>query len=80
MKKELEGFVLGSKAREKVLLILAKGHVLDGETIARKGRIMHSVCLKTLDELEEKGLVSREQGGYRITKLGIEIENMIRER
>ena len=60
MKKELEGFVLGSKAREKVLLILAKGHVLDGETIARKGRIVHSVCVKTLDELEEKGLITGE--------------------
>ena len=71
MKKELEGFVLGSKVREKVLSILAKGDVLDEETIARKGHIVAPVCVKTLKELEERELISREQGGYRITKLGI---------
>jgi len=74
MKEEI-GFVKASAYRFKILEFLKKEEA-DIERISKKLRIRKNNVEKTIKELEEKNLVSREKLVYRITETG---ERVIKE-
>ncbi len=77
---ELIGFVNGNSVRQKVLSLLAsKGGEMEGKRISKTLRVVYPTIAKTLEELEEKNLISKKEEIYFLTETGTKIEKMVQQ-
>ena len=76
---ELVGFVNANNVRQKVLSLLSSKGEMGGERIAKTLRIVYPTVAKTLDELEEKELITKKEEMYSLTETGIKVEKMIQQ-
>jgi predicted transcriptional regulator len=76
---ELIGFVNGNNLRQKVLSLLSSKGEMDGKRIAKTLRAVYPTVAKTLEELEEKELITKKDEMYSLTETGIKVENMIHQ-
>jgi predicted transcriptional regulator len=76
---ELVGFVNGNNLRQKVLSLLSSKGEMDGQRIAKTLRAVYPTIAKTLEELEEKELITKKDEMYSLTETGIKVENMIQQ-
>ncbi|MGB9929935.1 MAG: winged helix-turn-helix domain-containing protein [Methanosarcina sp.] len=74
---ELIGFVNGNNVRQKVLSLLSSKGEMDGKRISKTLRIVYPTIAKTLEELEEKALITKKEEMYSLTETGVKIERMI---
>lgn len=76
---ELIGFVNGNSVRQKVLSLLASKGEMEGKRISKTLRVVYPTIAKTLEELEEKDLVSKKEEHYSLTETGTRIEKMVQQ-
>lgn len=76
---ELIGFVNGNSARQKVLSLLASKGEMDGKRISKTLHIVYPSMEKTLEELREKDLVSKQEDKYALTEMGAKVEKTIQQ-
>ena len=76
---ELIGFVNGNNVRQKVLSLLSSKGEMDGKRISKTLRAVYPTIAKTLEELEEKELITKKEEMYSLTETGIKVENMIQQ-
>lgn len=77
MKGEI-GFVKANVYRFKILEILNKEQ-MDKNKISKKLRIREKLVEKTLNELEIKKLIKKENKSYKVTEKGKRIFNQLRQ-
>ena len=76
---ELVGFVNANSVRQKVLSLLSSKGEMEGERIAKTLRIAYPTVSKTLEELEEKELITKKEEMYSLTETGVKVEKMIQQ-
>ncbi len=76
---ELIGFVNGNNVRQKVLSLLSSKGEMDGKRIAKTLRIVYPTIAKTLEELEEKELITKKEEMYSLSETGVKVEKMIQQ-
>lgn len=76
--EELIGFVSGNDGRVRILGILGSQGAMDEKSIARRARMVPLTTAKILGELLEKGLVESNGGAFSLTKLGNDVENVMK--
>jgi predicted transcriptional regulator len=76
---ELIGFVNGNNVRQKVLSLLSSKGEMDGKRIAKTLRVVYPTIAKTLEELEEKELITKKDETYSLTETGTKVEKMIHQ-
>jgi predicted transcriptional regulator len=76
---ELVGFVNANSVRQKVLSLLSSKGEMEEERIAKTLRIVSSTVAKTLEELEEKELITKKEEMYSLTETGAKVEKMIQQ-
>ena len=76
---ELIGFVNGNSVRLKVLSLLASKGEMEGKRISKTLRVVYPTIAKTLEELEEKNLISKKEEIYFLTETGTKIEKMVQQ-
>jgi predicted transcriptional regulator len=76
---ELIGFVNGNSVRQKVLSLLASKGEMEGKRISKTLRVVYPTIAKTLEELEEKNLISKKEEIYFLTETGTKIEKMVQQ-
>ena len=76
---ELIGFVNGNSIRQKVLSLLSSKGEMEGKRIAKTLRVVYPTVARTLEELEEKELVTKKEELYSLTETGVKIEKMIQQ-
>jgi predicted transcriptional regulator len=76
---ELVGFVNGNNVRQKVLSLLSSKGEMEGKRIAKTLRIVYPTVAKTLEELEEKELITKKEEMYSLSETGVKVENMIQQ-
>ena len=76
---ELIGFVNGNSVRQKVLSLLASKGEMEGKRISKTLRVVYPTIAKTLEELEEKNLISKKEEIYFLTETGTKIEKMLQQ-
>ena len=76
---ELVGFVNANNVRQKVLSLLSSKGKMEGERIAKTLRVPHTTVAKTLEELEEKELIAKNEEMYSLTETGVKVEKMIQQ-
>jgi len=74
---ELIGFVNGNNLRQKVLALLASKGEMDGKRLAKTLHIAYPSVEKTLGELQEKELVSEQEGKFTLTDTGEKIQKIV---
>jgi predicted transcriptional regulator len=76
---ELIGFVNGNNVRQKVLSLLSSKGEMEGKRIAKTLRIVYPTVAKTLEELQEKDLITKKEEIYSLSETGIKVEKMIQQ-
>lgn len=76
---ELIGFVNGNNVRQKVLSLLSSKGEMEGKRIAKTLRVVYPTIAKTLEELEEKELITKQEEMYSLTETGVKVEKMIQQ-
>jgi predicted transcriptional regulator len=76
---ELIGFVNGNNVRQKVLSLLSSKGEMEGKRIAKTLRIVYPTIAKTLEELQEKDLITKKEEIYSLSETGIKVEKMIQQ-
>jgi len=76
---ELIGFVNGNNVRQKVLSLLSSKGEMEGKRIAKTLRVVYPTIAKTLEELEEKELITKKEEMYSLTETGVKVEKMIQQ-
>lgn len=76
---ELVGFVNANNVRQKVLSLLSSKGKMEGERIAKTLRVPYPTVSKTLEELEEKELITKNEEMYSLTETGVKVEKMIQQ-
>ena len=76
---ELVGFVNANNVRQKVLSLLSSKGEMEGERIAKTLRVVYPTVAKTLEELEEKELITKKEDKYYLTETGVKVEKMIQQ-
>jgi predicted transcriptional regulator len=76
---ELIGFVNGNSIRQKVLSLLSSKGEMEGKRIAKTLRVVYPTVARTLEELEEKELVTKKEELYYLTETGVKVEKMIQQ-
>lgn len=76
---ELVGFVNANNVRQKVLSLLSSKGKMEGERIAKTLRVPYPTVAKTLEELEEKELITKNEEMYSLTETGVKVEKMIQQ-
>ncbi|HWR25951.1 MAG TPA: winged helix-turn-helix domain-containing protein [Methanosarcina sp.] len=76
---ELIGFVNGNNVRQKVLSLLSSKGEMDGKRIAKTLRVVYPTIAKTLEELEEKELITKKDEIYSLTETGTKVEKMVQQ-
>ncbi|MDD2440163.1 MAG: transcriptional regulator [Methanosarcinaceae archaeon] len=74
---ELIGFVNGNNLRQKVLALLASKGEMEGKRIAKILHIASPSMEKTLGELQEKELISEQEGKFVLTDTGEKVEKIV---
>jgi len=77
---ELIGYVLGNRQRERVMGILGSRGAIAQEKIAKLERIPAPAVSRVLQELLEKGLVSREGEAWKLSETGVQVEKEMKRR
>ncbi|MBP2030734.1 Mn-dependent DtxR family transcriptional regulator [Methanohalophilus levihalophilus] len=77
MEEELMGFVTGNNNRQKLLTLLGSKGELDVKHISKLMHVIEPSVEKMVSELEEKGLLSGNNGLYSLTEEGTAIERKI---
>ncbi|ALK06519.1 MAG: transcriptional regulator [Methanosarcina sp. 795] len=75
----LIGFVNGNSIRQKVLSLLSSKGEMEGKRISKTVRVAHPTVAKTLEELEQKGLIIKKDEIYSLTESGVKVEKMIQQ-
>ncbi|WP_243683784.1 transcriptional regulator [Methanosarcina barkeri] len=57
---DLIGFVNGNSIRQKVLSLLSSKGEMEGKRVSKTLRVAHPTIAKTLDELEQKELITKK--------------------
>jgi len=76
---ELIGFVNGNNVRQKVLSLLSSKGEMEGKRISKTLRVVYPTIAKTLEELEEKELITKKEEMYSLTETGVKVEKMIQQ-
>lgn len=76
---ELVGFVNGNNVRQKVLSLLSSKGEMEGQRIAKTLRVVYPTVAKTLEELEEKELITKKEEIYSLSETGVKVEKMIQQ-
>jgi predicted transcriptional regulator len=76
---ELIGFVNGNNVRQKVLSLLSSKGEMEGKRIAKTLRVVYPTIVKTLEELEEKELITKKEEMYSLSETGVKVEKMIQQ-
>ncbi len=76
---DLIGFVNGNNIRQKVLSLLSSKGEMEGKRVSKTLRVAHPTISKTLDELEQKELITKKDEMYSLTESGVKVEKMIQQ-
>ncbi|MFY9339861.1 MAG: winged helix-turn-helix domain-containing protein [Methanosarcina flavescens] len=76
---ELIGFVNGNSIRQKVLSLLSSKGEMEGKRISKTMRVAHPTVAKTLEELEQKELITKKGETYSLTESGVKVEKIIQQ-
>ena len=76
---ELVGFVNGNNVRQKVLSLLSSKGKMEEKRISKTLRIVSPTIAKTLQELEEKELIAKNEEMYFLTETRVKVEKMIQQ-
>ncbi len=79
MIEELVGYVTGNMKRVQIIQVLGKGEFEVGK-VAKITHTPERLAMKTLEGLEERGLVKVDSKNkrYTLTDVGAEVENRIK--
>jgi len=73
------GFVMGSPTRERLVSLLAgRKSPMDATTLSKLSHVAMPVCMRTLEELMERGLVALKKNGYELTEKGLAVYTRLR--
>jgi predicted transcriptional regulator len=78
MEEELIGFITSNTNRQKLLALLASKGGMDVKHIAKLMHVINPSVEKLVSELENKGLLSGDNGVYTLTEEGTIIERKIK--
>jgi len=77
--EEHEGFVMGSPTRERLMSLLAgRKNPMEVATLSKLSHVTMPVCVRTLEELMERGLVALREDGYVLTEKGLAVYARLR--
>jgi predicted transcriptional regulator len=76
---DLIGFVNGNSIRQKVLSLLSSKGEMEEKKVSKTLRVAHPTVAKTLEELEQKELVTKKDEIYSLTESGVKVEKMIQQ-
>ena len=76
---DLIGFVNGNSIRQKVLSLLSSKGKMEGKRISKTLRVAYPTVTKTLEELDQKELITKKAEMYSLTESGVKVEKMIQQ-